>query len=245
LCEGQKGESSGAGPHGLRFGRADGCGSDSEVKCAGLLGGECLNQCLIVKGVAGLSVGIVLADRRGRIVWLNRTAEDLLGTELEECSEKLITRVLRSPELQAFWHDAARKEENHFAEVTVHWPRPLELKLNASRCLDDEGRELGRALLVCDVTQERAVQVKLSQAVANRLLALTSGHMPPEPVAALTQQELKILRMVGRGLGNTEIAAKAHVSPSTIRSHLKNLYKKLKLSSRAEAVGFAIRHHLV
>lgn len=223
-----------------------GCSEERfEVKCVGLLRGECRNQCLIVQGVAGLAVGIVLTDTRGRVVWLNRTAEDLLGTTLAECSEKPIGRVLKSPGLQAFWQDAARKEENHFAEVTVHCPRPLELKLNATRCLDDDGLEIGRALLVCDVTLERAVQVQLSQAVANRLLALTSGHMPPEPVAELTQQELRILRLVGRGMGNNEIAAKGHVSASTVRSHLKNLYKKLKLSSRTEAVSFAIRHHLV
>lgn len=223
------------------------CGDEEqvEVKCAGLLGGECLNQCLIVQGVAGLAVGVVLADSRGRIVWLNRTAEVLLGTTLAECSQRPMAQVLKSPELQAFWHDAVKKDENYFAEVTVQWPRPLELKLSATRCLDDSGKEIGRALLVCDVTQERTVQVRLSQAVATRLLALTSGHMPPEPVASLTQQELKILRMVGKGLGNTEIAALSHVSASTVRSHLKNLYKKLNLSSRAEAVSFAVRHHLV
>jgi DNA-binding CsgD family transcriptional regulator len=210
----------------------------------GLLKGECLNQCLIVQGVAGLSVGVVLVDNSGKVVWLNRTAEALLGTRLEECAGRPMAHALKSPELLAFWQDAGQEEENFFAELTVHWPKQAELKLNATRCLDHQGTEIGRALLVCDVTQERAVQVRLSQAVATRLLTLTSGHMPPEPVANLTQQELRILRLVGSGLGNNEIASKMHVSPSTIRSHLKNVYKKLKLGSRAEAVSFAIRHHL-
>jgi LuxR family transcriptional regulator, maltose regulon positive regulatory protein len=49
---------------------------------------------------------------------------------------------------------------------------------------------------------------------------------------------------VGQGLGNDDIARNAHISPSTVRSHLKNLYRKLNLGSRAEAVRFAVLHHL-
>ncbi|HVP10208.1 MAG TPA: LuxR C-terminal-related transcriptional regulator [Phycisphaerae bacterium] len=215
------------------------------MKCLGALNGECLNQCLIVNAVSGLSVGLVLVDHRGKVVWLNRTAEKLLGVELAACSGRSMDHVLKNPQMLAFWHDVANKDANAYAEISVRWPKAMDLKVNATRCLDGEGREIGRAMLVCDITQERAVQVTLSQAVATHLLSLTSGHMPPEPVARLTQQELRMLRLVGQGLGNTEIAAQNNISTSTVRSHLKNLYKKLGLSSRAEAVSFAIRHHLV
>jgi PAS domain S-box-containing protein len=215
------------------------------VKCLGALEGECLNQCLIVNAVSGLSVGLVLVDPRGKVVWLNRSAEKLLGTDASECGGRPIEHVLKTPQLQAFWHDAIDSNENAYAEITVHWPRAMELKVNATRCLDDKGQEIGRAMLVCDITQERAVQVKLSHAVANHLLSLTSGRTVPEPVAHLTQQELKMLRLVGQGLGNTDIAKQNNISTSTVRSHLKNLYKKLELGSRAEAVSFAIRHHLI
>lgn len=214
------------------------------MKCLGTPGGVCLHECLIVNAVAGLAVGLVLTDRSGKVVWINRTAEKLLGTAVDECYGRAARHIFKSPQLSAFWQDAVQTKENAYAEVAVRWPRDMDLKLNATRCLDAQGREIGRALLVCDVTRERAVQVKLSQAVVTRLLALTSGHMPPEPVANLTQQELRILRLIGQGLSNDEIAGKSHISPSTVRSHLKSLYRKLNLGSRAEAVSFAVHHHL-
>lgn len=217
------------------------------MKCVGLGNpeGECLNHCLIINAVAGLAVGVILIDRTGKLVWLNRTAESLLNVRLEASSGRSIQQILNAPQLAAFWQDVREQKENAFAEFSVQWPREMELKINATRCLDNDGNEIGRALLVCDVTRERTVQVQLSQAVATRLLALTSGHMPPKPVANLTQQELRILRMVGQGLGNDDIAAQVKISASTVRSHLKSLYKKLNLGSRSEAVSFSVRHHLV
>ena len=215
------------------------------MNCLGQLGGDCLHQCLIYNAMTGLSVGLVLVDRSGKLVWLNRTAEELLGVELNGHAGQPLQKALKTPEVAAFWLDARQSDENTFAELTVHWPRPMDLRVNATCCFDQEGKEIGRAMLVHDVTLERSVQVKLSQAVADRLLALTSGHMPPQPVASLTQQELRIFRLVGRGLGNDQIASQTNISASTVRSHLKTLYKKLNLRSRAEAVSFAIRHHLV
>ena len=215
------------------------------MKNPGAVNGECLNQCFIVNAVMGLSVGLLLVDHRGKAVWMNRTAERLLGVESAACTGRAMDHVLKNPELLAFWHDVAGRTMNADIEVSVHWPKPMDLKINATRCVDERGKEMGWAMLICDITQERAVQVQLSQDVAHHLLSLTRGHMPPEPVARLTQQELRMLRLVGQGLGNTEIAQNSRISPSTVRSHLKNLYKKLNLTSRAEAVSFAIRHHLV
>ena len=146
------------------------------------------------------------------------------------------------------WRHSGRRPPRRTATCSrsswCNGPADLALKANATRYVDDQGAEVGRALLFCDVTAEQRVQVELSQAVARRLLALTSGHMPPEPVANLTHQEVRILRLVGRGLGNEEIAEEAGISPSTVRSHLKSLYRKLGLHSRAEAVSYAARNNL-
>jgi PAS domain S-box-containing protein len=207
--------------------------------------GNCPHDCLLALALKNMTVGVVLLDASGRILWMNRAAEETLGADASDCVGQPMDRTLMDPQLCAFWHDAMGGTENFNGTVSVHWPRAMELKVNVARCLDGGGTDVGRALLVCDVTSERNVQVELSQAVAKRLLDLTSGHMPPEPVAHLTQQELRMLRLVGRGLGNDEIADEASISASTVRSHLKSLYRKLSLNSRAEAVSFAVRHHLV
>lgn len=215
------------------------------MKCLGKDKAECMSDCLIVNAVAGLAVGLLLTDRVGKVVWMNRYAQRLLGAEMNECAGRLARLVFKSPPLAAFWQEALQAKDNLTAELMINWPHPTELKVSATRCLDSRGREIGRALLLCDITQERSIQLKLSQAVASRLLALTQSQLPSEPVAHLTQQELRMLRLLGQGLGNSEIARKTRISATTVRSHLKSLYRKLDIRSRSEAVGFAIRNNVV
>ena len=208
-------------------------------------GGECLDDCLIVQAIAGLSVGMVLMSPSSKVMWLNRAAEQVLGTSASRCVGRQISRFLKDPQLATFWHESARRNGTTLGEVSVRWPRSLELKVNSTRCLDRSGAEIGRALLFCDVTDERAAQVQLSRAVATRLLKLAGeSGAPPEPLASLTPQELRILRLVGRGWGNAEIAAETGISSSTVRSHLKSVYRKLGLASRAGAVSYAVRNRL-
>ena len=215
------------------------------MKQAGMLTEGCLKDCPITRALSGLCVGLILTNSGGKIVWLNRAAERVLGLTQSECLGQPLARLLKDLQLVAFWQEAAEAEGNLLADVVVQWPEKLALKANATRYLDENGKEIGRALLFCDVTAERAIQVELSHDVAERLLALTADHMPPEPVASLTHQEVRILRLVGQGIGNDEIAEKANISSSTVRSHLKSLYRKLGLNSRAEAVSYAARNNLV
>lgn len=209
------------------------------------LNGHCPDDCLIMNAVAGLSVGLVIVDPTGKVVWLNRAAARILDVESEECIQHQMDQAIQDPRLAAFWQDANGDERTHAADMRLTWPREIEVKVSVSICTDADGNEVGRALIICDVTEERKVKVEMSQAVAKRLLDLTSGHMPPKPVQNLTQQELRMLRLVGRGLGNEEIAEQTSISASTVRTHLKSLYRKLNLTSRTEAVSFAVRHHLV
>ncbi len=205
---------------------------------------DCAAACLVLEAVAGLDVGLVLLDMRGTVLWLNRAAEELLGVPAAACVHRPLAVALRDPQFGAFWQDHGNGDNGAAAEISVHWPLPMELKLHLTGCHGPGGNLRGRALLVCNVTRERKAQIELSRAVAERLLALTSGHMPPEPVANLTPQELRVLRLVGQGLSNEEIARRTSISASTVRSHLKRLYRKLRLHSRAEAVSYAARHHL-
>ena len=52
----------------------------------------------------------------------------------------------------------------------------------------------------------------------------------------LTKQELNILRRLGTGLPIAQIAASLHISQNTIKTHLKNLYRKMDVDSREGAV---------
>lgn len=207
--------------------------------------GRCVDDCLIARALAGLCVGLVLTNSSGRVIWLNVAAQRVLGLSATPWRGRPFNRLLKDLHLASFWHEAGEVDGNVLGEVRVDWPEKLSLKVNATRYVDSSGHEIGRALLFCDVTAEHAVQVELSREVVSRLLDLTNKAGTNEPPAGLTQQELRILRMVGQGLTNQEIADKACISPATVRSHLKNLYRKVGLGSRAEAVSYAVRSHLV
>ena len=202
-------------------------------------------DCLIQQAVAGLSIGFVLIDPGERIVWLNRAAERLLGLSAAACVGRPFKRAFRDPQLAGFWEEAACREGNCIANVTVRWPEERELKLNATRCLDGEGREIGRALLFCDVTSDRNVKLEMTREVASRLLDLAdNADGKPAALRRLTPQELRTLRVVGRGLSNDGVASELGVAVSTVRSHLKSVYRKLGLRTRGEAVRFAVRQRL-
>jgi LuxR family transcriptional regulator, maltose regulon positive regulatory protein len=55
----------------------------------------------------------------------------------------------------------------------------------------------------------------------------------------LTDRELEVLRLVAIGQSNEEIAATLVISSETVKKHLKNIYGKLEVHSRLEAVNRA------
>lgn len=198
---------------------------------------------LFARALASLNVGLVLLRDAERVAWLNARAARFLGVSANDSIGRPLGTLIKDVQLLKFWHEATDSAQPHDADVALTWPERTLVKAHAAPFQEDG--EPGWVVMLSDVTAERKVQVELSQAVANRLLALTSGHMPPEPVANLTHQELRVLRMVGGGIGNDEIAVKMNISASTVRSHLKSLYRKLSIASRAEAVSYAVRHNLV
>ena len=173
-----------------------------------------------------------------------RAALRVLGTRLSVAEGQPLSSVLRDPQLSAFWHEAADAPEGLMGEVSVHWPRPAQLKANVTHCFDRNGERIGRALIFCDVTAEKTVQLELSKEATERLLCMAGLDEGAEPgvAASLTPQEVRVLRLVGQGLSNEDIAHRMFVAPSTVRSHLKHVYRKTGLKSRAEAVRYANRN---
>lgn len=86
----------------------------------------------------------------------------------------------------------------------------------------------------------------MSPSVARRVVDLFRTFNPPEEADyRLTDQELRILRMLVDGHHYKTAATELGISTSTVSFHLKNVYEKLQVHSKSEAVAKALREHLV
>ena len=77
--------------------------------------------------------------------------------------------------------------------------------------------------------------------VAQTVSRPTAGSLLSE----LTDRELEILRRVAAGAPNSRIAAQLWITEQTVKFHLSNVYRKLRVSNRTEASHFAYVHGLL
>jgi NarL family two-component system response regulator LiaR len=66
-----------------------------------------------------------------------------------------------------------------------------------------------------------------------------------QPVFDLTERELEVLNLVVQGQSNQQIAGALFISLATVKAHISSILSKLQLSSRAEAIAYAIKHKIV
>ena len=88
-------------------------------------------------------------------------------------------------------------------------------------------------------------------AVTRRLLDRYADRLPPvndERNAALrdlTEREIEVLKLVGRGLSNREIAERLVLAEPTVKTHVSHVFDKLDLRDRAQAVVLAYEAGLI
>ena len=89
-------------------------------------------------------------------------------------------------------------------------------------------------------------EMRLDPAVA-RVLAdrLRRRDRQPEPVDPLTEREQDVLRLLGRGFSNKEIASELTITERTARTHVSNILGKLQLASRTQAALYAVERGYV
>lgn len=98
--------------------------------------------------------------------------------------------------------------------------------------------------LVEAVRRVAAGESVLHPAIATKVLSRVSKHdttADMQPTEGLTERELDVLRLAAQGLSNREIADQLIVSPRTVQSHMANIFGKLNVGSRTEAVMVGLK----
>lgn len=82
--------------------------------------------------------------------------------------------------------------------------------------------------------------------VAGRVLHAYRDQTPRAPLdlSVLTEREIDVLKVIGRGLNNREAAAELFVSEATLKTHLSRVLTKLELRDRSAAIVFAHDNHI-
>lgn len=106
-------------------------------------------------------------------------------------------------------------------------------------------------VVVKAIEKVHAGEVWLDRAMmANVLTDLARGRAAQETdpeaakIAALTEREREVIRLIGEGLKNRQIADRLYISETTVRHHLTSIFSKLRVADRLELVIYAYRYGL-
>ena len=184
----------------------------------------------------------------GRVRFWNQAAERILGWTAREALERPCCEILegidsnddrlisRGCHLMSL---VQSRESVHHVEMQTRTKtgRPVWLDIRVLEVPPAGGGDALTVHLFRDVTATKA----LLELVRNRLHAPETSS---NGASTLTRRESEILRLMATGANTKVLAERLHVSPATVRNHVQNIFTKLGVHSRLEAVAWANRHRL-
>lgn len=99
--------------------------------------------------------------------------------------------------------------------------------------------------IVAAVRSVAAGQLAIGREIAHKLMTHLNGGPPAEIVDPLSERELEVLAMVASGATNRAIGRALHISERTVQGHIANIFGKLQVASRTEAVTKALQLGLI
>jgi DNA-binding NarL/FixJ family response regulator len=96
-----------------------------------------------------------------------------------------------------------------------------------------------------ELTAQIRGEASISGDVALKIIRAFSTQDVERQQTQLTGRELEVLKLVGEGYSNRDIASRLFISENTVKNHLRNILQKLHFENRVQAAAYAIRRGLV
>ena len=174
----------------------------------------------VEQALHGVGVPTYVLDTSGIVRWINPAAERLLGD-------------IRG---------------RHYTSVVAPEDRPRARELFTRKVLGTSATEATAVLVATDGTRLPLEVSAVSLMSGERVVGVfglvtgpTGEQTPGAPHPALTPRQAEVLRLLEQGRSTKQIAQELHLSPETVRNHIRHLFRALGVHSRLEAVALA-RH---
>jgi DNA-binding NarL/FixJ family response regulator len=184
---------------------------------------------VVAEGATGADALRLVTQHSPNVLVLDVNLPDLNGVE--------VTRQLR-----------ARAVTTAILALTVHADSQTIFGLLESGAigyvLKDEALETLANAVRAAAHGESWLSPAIARQVVQRAVHPSSSTPAATDTIPLTSSECKILALLAQGLDNAAIAAQLTITKRTVQNHISNIYGKLGVTSRTEAMLYAIRHGL-
>jgi PAS domain S-box len=206
---------------------------------------EALEQTLARAGDGAFAVG-----PNGRVAVWNRAAERILGWSAKDVLGRPCCEVLAGGDGRGnsiCYQGCDVTGQVRLGEPVEHFEMKTRTKAGQTVWLDV-------SILEAPVTNgNRPTTVHLFRDITatKKLLEIVQERTAPAAqsngngTSGLTKREIEILQLMAAGANTKVLAERLNVSPATVRNHAQNIFAKLDVHSRLEAVAWANQHRLV
>ncbi|OFV98019.1 MAG: hypothetical protein A3F68_04305 [Acidobacteria bacterium RIFCSPLOWO2_12_FULL_54_10] len=188
--------------------------------------------------------GVMGVDACQCIILWNQAAESLLGYRASAVLGKRCYEVMK----------AVGPGPHVCCEHCPRFEQARKLQWSHNQLMDAQSKTGHRVRLqvisFCLLTSEKKFSslvhvfwsFKESLLPADRVAFPSAEEEAPSPLLFLSRQELNVLRCIAAGMDTKSAAAVLFISPTTVRNHVQNIFRRLGVHSRLEAALIATRH---